>query len=167
MEFQNITIQSRLSDSLLLFYVAIASNFLVDLFPKGHIKYINENFIIKHLLGFIIMLFSIYHLTSIKNPLQVLIIAAGLYIWFLITTKLPPLINIIIIVSLAISFLINIQISSMEQADYSKKTREWIYYLKRLVVFFFVYVIVLTTLGYIYMMFIRDFVKARWDFYAN
>lgn len=164
MDFQNITLQSRLSDSLLLFYVAIASNFLVDLFPKDHIRYINNNLFIKHLLGLIIMIFSIYHLTTLRNPLQVVIIAVALYLWFLITTKLPPLVNIIIIVSLTISFLINIQVGSMEQAAYTKETKDWVNYLKRLVIFFFVYVIILTTFGYIYMMFIRDFLKKRWDF---
>lgn len=152
-DFKNIQLQTRLSDSLLLFYIALASNFLVNFFPKTHMDFVKNNIFAKYLLGFLTMLFSIYHVSTLQNPFEIIIIALCLFLWFLMTTHLPPMFNIIIITSLAIAFLINIKIYNLELANYNNETREKINKMKTFVMVLFSMIIIGSIVGYFYYLF--------------
>lgn len=114
--FKGADLENKLSASLLLFYIALSTNFLIKLFPEDHIRFFEDNTYIRHILGYMVMLFSLYHLGSIKSIEVVLFITSILYFWFLFTTKLPPQFNIVIVILLAIDFLINIKIKNLEKA---------------------------------------------------
>ncbi len=153
MVYKDLAMQTRISDSLLLFYVALATNFLVNFFPPKHLKYIQDNVFVKYLLGFITMLFSIYHVSTLTNPTEVVLIAIGLFLWFLMTTRLHPIYNVFIVVLLATSFMINMRIYHLEQSDYNQETKEHIKKLKILVMSIFGFTIIMSVLGYIYTWF--------------
>jgi len=148
-------IESTIFDSLLLFYVAMATNFLLPLYPKSHIKFINETPIIKYLLGFIVMLFSIYHLSQINNPTYVLIIAIILYGWFLLTTRLPPYYNVMFLTLLTIAFLFNMKINQIDLDNnmYMNTKSEQKKQYQTYITFIFIYIVVLTLIGYVYTIF--------------
>lgn len=150
MEIGGIKLQKRLSDSLLLFYIAIATNFLVYLFPKDHIDFIKNNFFVRHLFGLVTIMFSIYHISDITQPFQVILFAIVLYAWFLMTTRLPPIYDIIIILLLVTSFMINMKIDSIKRIDYSNEAKEQLKQLNRLTLSIFLFAIILSTIGYIY-----------------
>ena len=138
-------VESTIFNSLLLFYVAMATNFLLPLYPKRHIEFLQKTPIIKYLLGFIFMIFSIYHLSDIKSPSYVLTIAVFLYIWFLITTILPVYYNTIFLILLTIAFLFNMKTEEVSEDIYEKNKYQ------TYVTFIFTYIVVLTLLGYIYI----------------
>lgn len=148
--FKDIRMQTRLADSLLFFYIALSTNFLVYFFSKSHLQYLENNVFVKYLLGFITMLFSIYHLANLNDPLHVIIVATVLYIWFLMTTKLSPIFSILIIVLLAITFMINMKIYHLESIDYTKETKLYISKLKTIIMFIFIITITMTILGFIF-----------------
>ncbi len=150
MIFKNLGLQTRISDSLLLFYVALATNFLVNFFPKKHLDFMKTNVFVKYLLGFITMLFSIYHVSTLTNPTEVVLITFGLFLWFLMTTRLHPIYNVFIITLLAISFMINMKIYHLEEIDYSQETKKYIKKLKILVMSIFVFTLLMSFFGYIF-----------------
>ena len=146
-------VQTELSNSLLLFYIALTSNFLINLFPKKHIDFVKNNIFVKHLLGFFTMLFSIYHITTISDLTQILLVTLFLYLWFLMTTTLPPIYNILIIVFLSLTFLINIKIEHLKKIDYHKKTKEKINRLSKIVMNIFTFIMISIIIVFIYYLF--------------
>lgn len=147
---QKLRLTTRISDSLLLFYVVIASNFLIKLFPKHHFDIVKKNIYVRHFMGYITMLFSIYHVSTMTNPLNVILLTTFLYLWFLMTTRLPPVYNLVIIFSLSAGFLINLRIYHEEQNDSTIWTKADISRLKMVVNSIFIFIILLTVFGYIY-----------------
>lgn len=154
--YKDIKFQVRLSDSLLLFYIALTSNFLVNFFPKTHLDFVKNNIFAKYLLGFLTMLFSIYHISTLENPVEVVIIALGLFVWFLMTTHLPPYYSVFIITILAIAFLINLRIYKLDQDNYSQETQDTIDKYKTIVMSLFIFILVSNTIAYIYYRFIKS-----------
>ncbi len=151
MDYKDLRMQTRLIDSLILFYVALSANFLVYLYPKDHIEYIRKNKFIRYLLGFITMLFSIYHISSLSDPREVIVIAISLYAWFLMSTRLHPIYNVFIISVLSFCFMINIKIEDLQSVNYTNETRVYINRLKTMVMSLFLFVLIVTIIAYIYM----------------
>jgi hypothetical protein len=148
----SMEIQTELSNSLLLFYIALTSNFLVNFFPKTHIDFIKNNIFAKHLLGFFTMLFSIYHITTISDLTQILLVTLFLYLWFLMTTRLPPIYNILIIVFLSLIFLINIKIDHLQKNN-NKNVKNEIFMLSKMAKNIFTFIMIFIVLIYIYYLY--------------
>lgn len=150
MILDEINIRTRLSDSLLFFYIALSTNFLVYLLPDENIKFIKNNLLIKYFLGYTTMMFSVYHISNIQNPINIIFITTILFIWFLMTIKLKPPNIIVIILLLVISFVINIKINSLSQFDYSPDKKIYLKKLKFVAFSIFIFTIILSTLSYFY-----------------
>jgi Ca2+/Na+ antiporter len=95
------------------------------------------------------MIFSIYHITSIKNIKKIIIIAVILYSWFLLTTRLNPIYNIFILVVLIFCFLLNIKISHLENNNFDENTNKKINQLKKLIFNIFIFIISITFIIFI------------------
>lgn len=146
--FSDVSIQTRFSASLMLFFIAVTSNFLTSLYPKDHLHFLNKNFYIKYFLGYIVMIFSIFHLADLQNPFSISFIALVLYLWFIFTTFIPPIYTVFIVILLSISFMLDIKIKGLQDNAYSKTEKQRIYNLKQFQFVIFIFVVFIPILGY-------------------
>ena len=94
----------QLSEGLLLFYLAVSSNFIGDLLSKPMQDLFTNNLWAKHLLGFVIMLYTVTFSAGVDSLLSAFKFTITLYFWFLLTTKLSLTWNLIILGVLIIGF---------------------------------------------------------------
>ena len=94
----------QLSEGLLLFYLAVASNFIGDLLSPTMQDLFTNNRLAKHLLGFVIMLYTVTFSAGVESLLSAFKFTLTLYLWFLLTTKLSLTWNLVIVGVLIIGF---------------------------------------------------------------
>jgi hypothetical protein len=108
------------ANALLIFILIISGNFLDDLFPCKVQLLMKNNLLMKHLVAFMILYFltilTIPELKSIKG----IISATGLYILFLLSTKINYISWAIVLFIYAIVYLMNIAVSDLKKKN--KKT---------------------------------------------
>ena len=90
-----------------LFYVFMCANLLENLVGYNLRRYINTHEYIKHMLGLVVLIFTIGVVTSISNLWVVILAGLLVYIWFLAMTKMPGQWNILILLLLMICFVMN------------------------------------------------------------
>ncbi len=120
----NITQLSSLVSKLSIFLFIIAGNYAGDLYSCGLRHFFNEYMILKHIIGFFIMLFFVgliqEEITLNIKILQSLI----LYVWYLLIMRAPIIISLIAIILICIIFLINIYIQELKNKNQSNKQND-------------------------------------------
>ena len=116
MLFENINISqvSSLVSQLSIFLFIIAGNYAGDLYSCGLRHIFNEYMILKHIIGFFIMLFFIGLLQKEVTLFIKIIQSLFLYFWYILIMRAPTLITLITIILICIIFLINIYIEDIK-----------------------------------------------------
>ena len=113
----------NLNAGLFLFYLALVSNYTMDrVLPPDLIKFFDSSRMGKHLVAFLILLFTI-NLYTPKLPFyQIVIYTFGIWVWYLLTSK-QHLATSFIILSLLLASYVAFNISN-DLNDYTNKTEE-------------------------------------------
>ena len=116
MLFENINISqvSSLVSQLSIFLFIIAGNYAGDLYSCGLRHIFNEYMILKHIIGFFIMLFFIGLLQKEVTLFIKIIQSLFLYFWYILIMRAPSIITLITIILICIIFLINIYIEDIK-----------------------------------------------------
>jgi TctA family transporter len=103
-----------LPQSLLIFYIFIASGFTKGIFNPQLTEYIEGNRLVQHIISYIFLLIIIDSYSDTDNTEQLIIYSLIGYIWFIFTTKLDVQINIIIIGMLLLGYIYENRMNKME-----------------------------------------------------
>lgn len=125
MLFENINISqiSSLVSQLSIFLFIIAGNYAGDLYSCGLRHIFNEYMILKHIIGFFIMLFFIGLLQKEVTLFIKIIQSLFLYFWYILIMRAPTLITLITIILICIIFLINIYIEDIKNKNKSNNNQ--------------------------------------------
>lgn len=147
-------IHLQLANGLLLFYVAVAGNFLGELFSKRMQRLLTENRWVKHLIAFITMMYSITFVTGITKLVPALTVTLIMYTWFVLSTKMFEWYNIALIFLLMIGFMMNKYADNLDPEEpQDKKTIEK---LNKIQSYLFILGLVITVVGVVsYMQYQR------------
>ena len=113
----NITQLSLLVSQLSIFLFIIAGNYAGDLYSCGLRHLFNEYMILKHIIGFFIMLFFIGLLQKEVTLFIKIIQSIFLYLWYILIMRAPTIITLITIILICIIFLINIYIEDIKNKN--------------------------------------------------
>ena len=92
--------------ALFLFYAAVAGNFIDSLIGRGMHDLLQYRWM-KHLMAFFILLFTISLVSAERDAWVTLLLSMGLYVWFLLTTKMDKWLNLAIVILLAVGFFLH------------------------------------------------------------
>ena len=106
-------------NTLFIIYLLISCNFLANLFSCNLQQLLSENMFVKHIFGFLTMLFCIIYLDSniIKESkyMEGFLYAIIFYIWFWLTTKTHLYTTLIILMLLLIVYILQIHKNTLYQ----------------------------------------------------
>lgn len=150
--------QQSLVKAIFMLFIAISGNFLAQLFPC-RIQYLfTNNMVAKHVLGFIILFFTVV-INSVdhkKSTLVLILLTIGFYIWFVIMTRMTIEFFVPLIAILSVLYLIGIHIDVSENAnktEENKVTKEFqqnkIKKLKKIKIALFFVAIIVTIMGFL------------------
>tara|TARA_A100001015_G_scaffold18095_1_gene21000 strand:- start:7875 stop:8564 length:690 start_codon:yes stop_codon:yes gene_type:complete len=124
--FENITITqlSLLVSQLSIFLFIIAGNYAGDLYSCGLRHLFNEYMILKHVIGFFIMLFFVGLLQKEVTLFIKIIQSVFLYFWYILIMRAPTIITLITIILICIIFLINIYIEDIKNKNIQSNNKE-------------------------------------------
>ena len=125
-DFEVVNNYSNIVSKLSIFLFIIAGNLVADIYSCGIRHLLKEYMIIKHIVGFFIMLFFVglvQDKLDIKSKFSQSII---LYIWFIFIMKAPIVISIITIIIITTIYLINLYITDLKNKldDNEEETEE-------------------------------------------
>lgn len=103
-----------------LFYVFMCGTLLEDLIGINVREYIQNNEIVKHVLGLIVLIFTIGFVADLPSLATLVWSSAIVYIWFLVMSKIPAQYNMLVVLVLIASFALN----EIIRKTYSP---EWVY----------------------------------------
>ena len=114
-------------NTLFIIYLLISCNFLANLFSCNLQQLLSENMYVKHIFGFLTMLFCIVFVDSniVKESkyIEGFFYAIIFYIWFWLTTKTHLYTTIIILLLLLIVYILQIHINVRNQKLEKKTNR--------------------------------------------
>jgi len=145
---------SSLIGNLSIFIFIIAGNYTGDLYSCTLRHIFNEYMILKHIIGFFIMLFFVGLLQENITLFSRLIQSVILYIWYLFIMRAPSIITLIVIFLICMLFLINIYIEDLNNNINNKKettniekTSQKIDYLKNIMNILFIITFFISIIG--------------------
>lgn len=154
----------KLANGLLLFYIAVAGNFLGELFSKRLQRLLKENRGVKHLIAYITMLFSITFVAGVHSLKRALFITSLMYIWFVLTTKMFEWYNIIIILLLIIPFILGRYAEGLDVSD--PKNKKLVKTIEKFSDFIFVLTLIVTVIGVVaYLRYQRNEYGSEFSYY--
>tara|TARA_E500000178_G_C16882749_1_gene689790 strand:- start:238 stop:843 length:606 start_codon:yes stop_codon:yes gene_type:complete len=103
-----------LVSKLSIFIFIIAGNFTGDIFSCGLRQFLDRYMIVKHIIGFFIMLFFVGLLLEQANFITKIIESIILYIWFILIMRSPTIITIIVLICICIIYLLNLYKKDLE-----------------------------------------------------
>tara|TARA_B100001093_G_scaffold506061_1_gene564358 strand:+ start:1545 stop:2189 length:645 start_codon:yes stop_codon:yes gene_type:complete len=112
--FEVINNYSNIVSKLSIFLFIIAANLVSDIYSCGIRQLVKEYMIIKHIVGFFIMLFFVglvQEKLDIQSKFSQSIL---LYIWFIFIMRSPMIITIIAIILICAIYLINLYITDLK-----------------------------------------------------
>tara|TARA_B100001093_G_C26822167_1_gene1012353 strand:+ start:150 stop:770 length:621 start_codon:yes stop_codon:yes gene_type:complete len=125
-DFEVVNNYSNIVSKLSIFLFIVAGNLVADIYSCGIRHLLKEYMIIKHIVGFFIMLFFVglvQDKLDIKSKFSQSII---LYIWFVFIMRAPMIISIITIILITTIYLINLYITDLKNKleENEKQTEE-------------------------------------------
>lgn len=112
---------TNLSNGLLLFYIAIATNFIADLYSKPLRKFLKNNRFMHHLIGYLVLLYSISYTTFRTDWMNIFLFTFIMYVWFILTTKMDLIFTLLVVLCLAIGFVFNTHLNEHKDAENNEK----------------------------------------------
>ena len=111
---ENITNFSKIVGKLSIFLFIIAGNFVGDIYSCGLRHIFNEFILVKHIIGFFILLFFV-GLVQENIDFKIRIIQSViLYIWFIFIMRSPMIITLFVIFIIIFIFLIDLYIGDLK-----------------------------------------------------
>jgi hypothetical protein len=143
------------TNALLIFILILSGNYLDDLFPCKVQYLMRNNLFMKHLVGFMIL----YFLTVITIPelrsIRGIGSAIGLYILFLLSSKINYIAWAVVLFIYAIVYLMNIMVGDLKTRKFKSKKDELknntiIQHMRRIMSWLIIISIVIIFTGFIY-----------------
>ena len=143
------------ANAILIFILILSGNYLDDFFPCKVQDLMRNNLIMKHLVGFMILYFltilTIPELKSIRGIFS----AFGLYVLFLLSTKINYIAWAIVLFIYVVVYLMNIAVGDLIKQDakdgrHSKKHNRRIQLMRRIMSWLFIINILIIVIGFIY-----------------
>jgi len=110
--------------SVFVLYLVLAGQFLDPLFPCHSKRMLEQSVLLRHILGFLTLLFFIVliddYTDKIKSTSRILLLCCGVYVWFVLSSKMTPWTWIALLLILVTLYLTDLFIS--RQKDLTKKT---------------------------------------------
>ena len=103
-----------------LFYVFMCGTLLEDLIGINVREYIQQNEGIKHVLGIVVLIFTIGFVADLPSLATLVWSSVVVYVWFLVMSKMPAQYNIVVVLLLIVCFALN----EIIRKTYSP---EWVY----------------------------------------
>ena len=103
-----------LVSKLSIFIFIIAGNFTGDIFSCGLRQFLDRYMIIKHIIGFFIMLFFVGLLLEQASFATKIVESIILYIWFILIMRSPTIITIIVLICICIIYLLSLYKKDLE-----------------------------------------------------
>lgn len=124
--------------SIFLLYLIISANFLAQLFPCQMQNLLINNMILKHVFGFMTMIFFVVSTNADYSFSEMIKWSIVYYIWFLFSTKMNTYCLILFLLSLGVYYIVTLYRSRRtSQEEFLKKWDNW----------FLIYLFILTMLG--------------------
>ena len=112
--------------SVFVLYLVLAGQFLDPLFPCHSKRMLEQSVLLRHILGFLTLLFFIVliddYTDKIKSTSRILLLCCGVYVWFVLSSKMTPWTWIALLLILVTLYLTDLFIS--RQKDLTKKTEK-------------------------------------------
>lgn len=143
------------ANAILIFILILSGNYLDDFFPCKVQDLMRNNLIMKHLVGFMILYFltilTIPELKSIRGIFS----AIGLYVLFLLSTKINYIAWAIVLFIYVVVYLMNIAVGDLIKQDakygrHAKKNNRRIQIMRRIMSWLFIINILIIVIGFIY-----------------
>lgn len=114
--------------SVFVLYLVLAGQFLDPLFPCHSKRLLEESVLLRHALGFLTLLFFVVliddYAEKIKSMSRILVLCFGVYIWFVLSSKMTPATWITLLFILVTLYLTDL--FSSRYGTLSKETQDWI-----------------------------------------
>lgn len=115
LEHLNRSPDISLSGALLIFYTGVASKFTHTLFSKQVQHFLEHNRFAQHLIAFILLLVTMILIGGVTKIDRAILYSAVGYAWFILSTKLDAHWNIMILLTILIAFLYEIQLNEQDK----------------------------------------------------
>jgi hypothetical protein len=142
---------SNLNAGLFLFFLVLVSNFTMDrILPNSLIRYLEKSRAGKHIIAFLILLFTINLYSTDNKPFYIVIgYVILLWLWFLITTKMHLLPIFLVLILLLVSYICyNVSKKLEFNKKLQKERQDRIkYYLNKIQIAIFYLVLIITLIG--------------------
>lgn len=112
---------SKAIGHLSIFLFIIAGNYTGDIYSCTLRHIFNEYMLLKHIIGFFIMIFFVGLLQKNITLFEKIIQSFLLYIWYLFIMRAPSIITLFVILMICILFLLNIYIEELKNNINNKK----------------------------------------------
>jgi len=141
-------------------YLIISCNFLSDLLGCKFKKLLRENMYVKHIFGYLTLVFLVI-LTSVdindeENLIKALIYSFVLYIWFICTTKTHIYTTITVLLIFFIMYVLSIRIKILEKNIENDKNKEEIDKLNLVNLSLLIIAFVITFFGVLYYLMLQN-----------
>ena len=108
--------------SVFVFILIITGNYLGELMPCRVRKELNENMLLKHICGYLTLVFFAIITIFETTQLNILLLSAFVYLYFLILSKTNWRIWILVVSMLAVSYFLHLFKVSHDKTNDEKKT---------------------------------------------
>ena len=166
-----ITNLSQLISKLAIFLFIIAGNYVGDLYSCGLRHIFNEYMILKHIIGFFIMLFFVGLIQTDIDIITRIYQSGILYIWYIFIMRAPIIITLITIILITTIFLINMYIEDLKgQLKKNKENKENInkkidYYSNLTNIIFIISFIISIVGTTIFMITLKNYIGQKFSIY--
>ena len=145
---------SLLAKQIFIFSLIVSGNYIGETFSCSIQNKLNNNMILKHILGIMTMYFFVTFVDNSnknKNPIYGILIACGLYIWFIFISRTNRNIVFYILIIIFIMYVLNIYRQYYQEKHKKEKIKDKrlidIFYLVNQILFYIS--IILTIYGFI------------------
>ena len=169
----NIESISSIIGNLSIFLFIIAGNYAGDLYSCSLRHIFNEYMLLKHVIGFFIMVFFVGLLQKNITLFEKIVQSLLLYLWYLMIMRAPSIITFFVIIMICILFLLNIYIEDLKNNINVKKettnieeTTKKINYLQNIMNILFLVTFFISIIGTtIFIIILKNNLGDKFNFY--
>ena len=168
LQLNNITL---LVSKLSIFIFIIAGNFTGDIFSCGLRQFLDRYMIVKHIVGFFIMLFFVGLLLEQADFITKIKESIILYIWFILIMRSPTIITIIVLICICIIYLLSLYKLDLESKlekneENNAKVTKKIDSITSITNYLFIFTFLITLIGTIsYIVILKKQYKTKFDIF--
>lgn len=139
---------SIFAKQLFIFILIVSCNYMKEIMSCSIQDKLNDSMMLKHILALMTMYFfvTMIHDVHANNPFYSLLIAFGLYIWFIILSRTNRNVLLYIILILFIMYILNIYTQYYKQKENNIQTIDRLYVVNKVL---FIISILLTIYGFV------------------